>query len=279
MFAFFGSLLLLTQLMSLRQRLLKGGTAYGSLLLSDSPIITEVLANVGYDYLIVDHEHSPTDIRSGQEMLRSLSSTKTEPIVRLPCHDAVYMKKVLDSMPLPGGVLIPMVENAEMARQVVASTRYPRQFHDVENEDAIDEGIRGCAVPFVRASKFGGQKDYLRQCSEDLLVMVQVETPQAVEAIPEIAAVNGVDGIFLGPMDLSASIGYMGDMEKVQPLLQKAEEAVLESPAFLAGFRSRNPSNMFRDGYSLVCGSVDLGLLRDAAQRDVKTTNRGRKKE
>jgi 2-keto-3-deoxy-L-rhamnonate aldolase RhmA len=138
-------------------------------------------------------------------------------------------------------------------------------------------GMRGCAVPFVRATGWGTTKtteEYLRQCREELLVIVQAETPTAVEAIDEIAAVDGIDMIFLGPMDLSCSIGKMGDFQDqgVAELLQTAEQRIRDSPCMLGGFRppGRDLNEMFGEaGYSLVCGSVDVGLLREAARADV----------
>jgi 4-hydroxy-2-oxoheptanedioate aldolase len=273
---------------SLRHRLQQGGRSYGPMLLSDSPVVAEVMALAGYGHIVVDHEHSPTDIRSGQAMLQAIQSTgtPTEPIVRLPAHDTIYMKKVLDSLRLPAGVLVPMVEDAEMARAVVRSTRYPRQYDEgataatataTASTAAIDRGLRGCAAPFIRASGWGTQANYLTQCREDLLVMVQVETPTAVDAIPEIAAIPGIDGIFLGPMDLSCSLGKMGRFNdaNVIELLARAESLVRDSPAFLAGFRSpgRSIEEMYSAGYRLVCGSVDLGLLRDAAMKDAAAGN------
>jgi 2-keto-3-deoxy-L-rhamnonate aldolase RhmA len=256
--------LLLSTMLSLRQSLLNGGKAYGSLIMSNSPIVAEMMGEIGYDFLIVDHEHSPTGIESGQALLQSLGRSRSEPIVRLPALDTVYMKKVLDSMRLPGGVLVPMVDTPEQAQQVVESTRYPL------------EGKRGCAVPFVRASGWGMNHtpEYLQQCDEELLVMVQVETLLGVSNIPEIAAVDGVDLIFLGPVDLSASIGKMFQFEdpQVQELIQEAEEKVRDAPnCMLGGFRppGRSVQEMLDlGGYSLVAGSVDMGLLREAAKQD-----------
>lgn len=261
---------------SLRQHLLNGGRSYGPFLLSDSPVVAEMLAMIGYGHIVVDHEHSPTSIRSGQAMLQAIdaakaySSTKTEAIVRTPSHDPVYMKKVLDSLRLPAGVLVPMVENAEMAKQVVQSTRYP--LGDQSNGSL--DGIRGCAAPLIRGSGWGmTPHNYVQQTRQDLLVMVQVETPQAIDEIPEIAEVEGVDGIFIGPLDMSASVGKMGQFQdkNVQTLIASAEEAIRSSPAFLAGFRApgRDLKDMHDAGYQLICGSVDLALLRQAAQDDV----------
>lgn len=263
-------------MLCLRQRLLQNQKTYGTMLMSNSPIAAELLASMGYGHIIIDHEHSITDVSSGQALLQAIDAAKTdtEPIVRLPGHDRIYMKKVLDSMKLPGGVLIPMVDDVETARDVVQAVRYPTQEWETGQGGG---GMRGCAVPFVRATGWGTQQtteEYVRQCREELLVIVQVETRIAVEAIDEIAAVDGIDMIFLGPMDLSCSIGKMGNFQddEVAELLQTVEQKVRDSDCMLGGFRppGRDLNEMFGDaGYSLVCGNADVGMLRDAAKADV----------
>jgi 2-keto-3-deoxy-L-rhamnonate aldolase RhmA len=272
--------------MSLHQHLRNGGRCYGPLLLGDSPLAAELLALVGYDFLIVDHEHSPTNVHAGYRMLQAVDAAQsnTQQIVRVPsATDPVYMKKVLDSMRLPGGVLVPMVETADMAAAVVQSTRYPVGIgrtisKDDENDSRnslILNGKRGCAAPLVRASGWGlSRQDYLQQAADDLLVMVPVETADAIAAVPDIAAVPGIDGIFIGPLDLSASVGKMGQFHdpEVQALMASAERAIRDADGvFLAGFRApeRELRDMYAAGYQLVCGSVDLGLLREAAKADL----------
>lgn len=257
-------------MLSLRQSLLNGGKAYGTMVMSNSPVVAELLSHMGYDFLLVDHEHSTTGVESGQALLQAMMP-RVEPLVRVPSHDKVYMKKVLDSMKLPGGVLVPMVDTAEMAEEVVASTRYP------------PDGTRGCAVPFIRASGWGMDENYLDERNNDLLVAVQVETVLGVSNIESISAVDGIDMIFLGPMDLSASIGKMGqyDDPEVMALIQEAERKVRKAPnCLLGGFRpvGRAVAEMLCDGgYSLVAGSADMGLLREAAKQDVLATKSGYK--
>jgi 2-keto-3-deoxy-L-rhamnonate aldolase RhmA len=265
-------MLLLVIMLCLRQRLLQNAKSYGTMLMSNSPIAAELLAGIGYDHIIIDHEHSVTDLSSGQALLQAMNAanSNTEPIVRLPSHDIVYMKKVLDDMKLPGGVLVPMIEDAEMARDVVQAVRYPQQ------EWESNGGMRGCAIPSVRATGWGqmDSETYMRSCREELLVIVQVETLPAVEAIEDIAAVDGIDMIFLGPMDLSCNVGKMGNFKdkEVADLIKRAEKKIRDSPCMLGGFRppGRDLEEMFGDaGYSLVCGSIDVGLLRNAARADV----------
>jgi 4-hydroxy-2-oxoheptanedioate aldolase len=141
------------------------------------------------------------------------------------------------------------------------------------------QGIRGCAIPFIRATNYGSidYETYITQCQNDLLIMVQVESIHGVEAIPEIGKINGIDAIFLGPLDLSTSIGKMGkyDDEKFLEILDTAERNVLNSGCLLAGFRTPGQSiqSMFDRGYSLVCGSIDLGLIKEAARIDAQMGN------
>lgn len=282
---------------SFRQRLWQGGRSYGPMLLSDSPVVTEIMSRASYGHVVIDHEHGPTDIRSGLDMLRAMQAataggreTPPCPIVRIPGHDAVYMKKVLDTLPLPAGVMVPMIEDAATACAVVQSTRYPRQLKQQQHSDPTEGGIRGCAIPGIRASGFGTQSDYMERVQHDLFVMVQVETLKGVEAIPEISNVPGIDAIFLGPYDLSCSLGYMGDFDNphVQEILKRAEQAVLGSRrrkeegtttsaaggggCLLAGFRppGRSIAEMFQSGYSLVCGAADVGLIQQAANKDAE---------
>lgn len=269
-----------TTSISLRQRLLSGGKSYGPMLMSDSPVVAEILSLIGYDFIIIDHEHCPTSIHSNQELLRAIDSgntiygkndaktTKwTESIIRLPGpNDPVYMKKVLDSIRLPAGVLVPMVDNQQMAENIVQSIRYPQK------------GIRGCAIPFIRSNYYGiidnTVDEYMNQCQNDLLVLVQIETLAGLKNIQSIANVNGIDGIFLGPFDISASLDKLGQWDDpcVQETIQKAEEEIHHNTkCLLAGFQPpyRTTYEMFhKHHYNLVCGSIDIGLLRNAAMND-----------
>ena len=152
------------QQMSLRQHLLNGGKSYGPLLMSDSTTVIEILALCGYGHIVIDHEHSAIDVHRTQSLLQAMESSsqsiislttagnnydrRTEPIIRLPGpNDAVYMKKVLDTLRLPAGVLVPMVEDVASARAVVQATRYPYSNGSVGGGDEI----RGCAIPFIRS--------------------------------------------------------------------------------------------------------------------------------
>lgn len=156
----------------------------------------EVCATAGFDWLLIDGEHGPHDLRSMLSVLQAVAAYPVQPVVRLPAGDPVLIKQALEIGATT--LLIPMVESAEQAAQLVRATRYP------------PAGIRGVGSGLARSSRWGGYEDYLRVANDRVSLLVQVETAQAVEHIDAIAAVDGVDGVFIGPADLSASMGLLG---------------------------------------------------------------------
>lgn len=173
--------------------------------------VIEALGNSGFDWLVLDTEHSPNELPMVHTQLAALAGRRAHPVVRPPWNDAVAIKRYLDIGAQT--LLIPFIQNAEEARQAVAATRYP------------PKGIRGYAGA-ARASDFGRIRDYPLRCEEELCVLLQVETPHALGNIAEIAAVEGVDGIFIGPGDLSASMGHVGN-PKHPEVLAAIEKAIL----------------------------------------------------
>lgn len=169
----------------------------------------EVVAGAGFDWLLLDMEHSPNDLESLLSQLQAAAPYPTTPIVRVPWNDFVTIKRVLDIGAQT--LLIPYVQNEEEARRAVAATRYP------------PAGIRGMAGT-TRATRFGRIKDYARRAQQELCVLLQVETEQALKGIEAIAAIDGVDGIFIGPADLHASMGYVGESANpaMQPVIEDA---------------------------------------------------------
>ncbi len=157
----------------------------------------EVVADSGFDWLLLDTEHSPADVLTVLGQLQALSGHAVAPVVRPASNDPVLIKRYLDI-----GVqtlLIPYVQNAGEARAAVAATRYP------------PEGIRGVSA-LTRATRFGRVPGYGRRAAEEICVLVQVETEEALAEIEAIAAVDGVDGVFVGPGDLAASMGHIGEL-------------------------------------------------------------------
>ena len=177
-----------------KHRLLAGEVMTGIWLDLVSPYVTELAATAGFDWLLLDGEHAPNDLQSLLGQLQALAPYDSQPVVRPPYGDPVLIKQYLDIG--VQNLLIPMVESAEQATALVAATRYP------------PEGIRGMGSMLARASQWGKIGDYLERADDEICLILQVESPGALDQIEAIAAVEGVDGIFIGPADLSAAMGY-----------------------------------------------------------------------
>ncbi|CAA7391927.1 unnamed protein product [Spirodela intermedia] len=252
---------------TLKSRLAAGETLYGMFLLSGDPTLAEIAGLAGYDYVVVDMEHGPGGISSALTCLRALAAAATPAILRLPESSAVWAKKALDIG--PQGIMFPMVDGASSAAAAVSFCRYPPR------------GLRGAAHPVVRASCYGIDDDYLEHYEEELLIMCQVETEKAAMDVEAIAAVEGVDCIQMGPLDLSAAMGFLWKPghRKVRETMADLERRVLATAgggaaggAYLSGFAMPYdpPEEMKRRGYSMVAGAVDLGIFRQAAVEDVQ---------
>ena len=160
-----------------------------------SNISVEILAGSGFDWLLLDTEHSPNELPQVFNQLQAMMENETQPIVRPAWNDMVLIKRFLDA-----GVqtlLIPTIQTKEEAEAAVAYTRYP------------PNGVRGFASG-SRSSRFGRMTDYHNKCEAEICVLVQIETKQGLDNLDEITAVEGVDGVFIGPGDLSAGLGYLG---------------------------------------------------------------------
>ena len=178
------------------KRALKAGNKQIGLWCSlSSHYAIELVAGSGFDWLLIDTEHSPNELDMVLHQLQAVAPYPSHPVVRVPWNDMVTIKRFLDIGAQT--LLIPMVQNAEEARKAVAYTRYPL------------EGVRGLAGS-TRANRFGRVKDYPKRAAEEICVLVQVETGTALDNLDAIAAVEGVDGVFIGPADLHASLGYAG---------------------------------------------------------------------
>ena len=190
-----------------------------------SHLTVEILAGSGYDWLLIDTEHSPNDLSMVFTQLQACMENKVQPIVRPPVTDAVWAKRFLDA-----GVqsfLFPMVETAEQAAEAVSYTRYP------------PHGVRGFAAT-SRASRFGRVTDYYKHAHEEICVLVQIESRRGMENLEAISKVPGIDGVFIGPGDLSADIGFLGDQdnEKVVTLIEDLLAKIVKAgnrPGILTG--------------------------------------------
>jgi 2-keto-3-deoxy-L-rhamnonate aldolase RhmA len=174
------------------------GKPPGSFVMSASPLIAEALAHCGFEWLIMDAEHSPLDLIGIVHMLQAVQGTAAHPIVRVPWNDPVTIKRVLDAG--ADTLLVPFVETAAQARAAVSASRYPPQ------------GTRGMAG-LSRASQFGARLDHFQTANQRQATIAQLETPQALEKLEDIAAVDGIDALFIGPTDLSGAMGLYGQAQ------------------------------------------------------------------
>lgn len=161
-----------------------------------SPYSAEVVAGSGFDWLVLDTEHSPNEVVDILAQLQAVAPYPTSPVVRPAWNDTVLVKRHLDIGAQT--LLIPYVSNVRDAEKAVASMRYPTR------------GIRGVAG-VTRAARFGRVKDYARRVEEELCLLVQVETREALDNLEAIARTDGIDGVFIGPADLAAALGHLGD--------------------------------------------------------------------
>ncbi|MBT8152693.1 4-hydroxy-2-oxo-heptane-1,7-dioate aldolase [Epibacterium ulvae] len=215
-----------------------------------SNFAAEVVASAGYDWTLVDMEHSHNEYASVLGQLQAFSAYKTVPIVRVEWNDAVAVKRLLD-LGAPG-ILFPMIQTVEEARAAVSATRYPPR------------GIRGVSGA-TRATKFGRISDYAARVEDETAVLLQLETLAALEQAEAIADVDGVTGIFFGPADIAADIGMMGQptarevWDKVRPVAQRLIQkgvpvGTLVSDVALA-------AQLLDDGFTFVACGTDTGLL------------------
>ncbi|MFC7514915.1 4-hydroxy-2-oxoheptanedioate aldolase [Herbaspirillum sp. GCM10030257] len=158
------------------------------------PYCAEICAGAGFDWLLLDGEHAPNDVRSVLAQLQAVAASSSHPVVRPPIGDTVMIKQLLDLG--VQSLLVPMVDTAEQAAALVRATRYP------------PEGVRGVGSALARASRWSRIPDYVDQANAEICLLVQVESVTGLNNLAAIAAVDGVDGVFIGPADLSASMGH-----------------------------------------------------------------------
>jgi len=238
-----------------KHALAEGRTQIGLWSSLSSNYTVEVIAGAGYDWILLDLEHSPNDLESLLTQLQAAAAYATTPIVRVPWNDMVTIKRVLDTG--AQSLLIPYVQNAAEAKAAVANTRYP------------PAGVRGVAGT-TRATRFGRVKDYAKRAHEEICVLVQVETKPALDALESICAVDGVDGVFIGPADLHASLGYPGETANpaVLPLIEDAMRRIRKAGK-AAGYLSpveADAKRMLAAGAQFVAVGADVGLLARGAE-------------
>ncbi|HFZ1933341.1 4-hydroxy-2-oxoheptanedioate aldolase [Serratia marcescens] len=216
----------------------------------------ELLAGAGFDWLLIDGEHAPNNVQTVLGQLQAVAPYPSQPVVRPPWNDAVIIKQLLDVGAQT--LLIPMIQNAEQARDAVRATRYP------------PHGVRGVGSALARASRWNRVPDYLQQADEQMCVLVQIETREAVKNLEAILQVEGVDGVFIGPADLSADMGFAGNPQ--HPEVQRTiDDAIVriraagKAPGILMANKAL-AQRYLEAGALFVAVGVDTTLLARAAE-------------
>lgn len=239
---------------ALKERLAEGQATIGSWISFYDPAVAEIMANLGFDWVIIDSEHAPMSLELMENMLMAFNGTDTVPLIRVAWNDQVLIKQTLDIG--PAGVLIPLVNTAEQARQAVAACKYPPQ------------GVRGVS-PRRASGYFADFTDYLARANEETIVAIQIEHIQAVDNIDEILDVAGIDIAFVGPADLTASLGLLPQFThpKVQEAIHKVLSPCLERGVAF-GIHTNGPADArlwASRGAQFVAMGMDIIFLREAA--------------
>ncbi len=228
------------------------GPMAGTLLSIGAPQVAEIISDSGFDWVLIDMEHSALSLESVQNALQVMGD-KILKIVRVPANDEVWIKRVLDTG--CDGILVPMVNSAAEARKVVQASKYPL------------EGRR--SVGLSRAHKYGpGFKAYVENANRDLVVMIQIEHKEAVKNIDEILEVRGIDSYFIGPYDLSASMGLTGQLSHpdvkaaIHLVKQKCRNAGL--PYGIFSMDAATMISELKDGCTFLLFGVDSAILLDS---------------
>jgi len=228
----------------------------GTWVMSASPMVAEAVGCAGFDWVVVDMEHSPLDLAGVVSLLQALGSTKSVPIVRVPSNDPVAFKRVLDAGATT--VMVPFVQDADEARRAVASTRYP------------PAGVRGVSG-MSRATRYGTHPERLREADAGIALIVQIDTAHALARLEEIAEVDGVDALFVGPADLAATMGHLGDVTNpaVRAALgdAAARARAIGKPIGILAASPEMAAQARAAGFDFVGLGSDLGLLINAAQK------------
>ncbi|QTH24527.1 4-hydroxy-2-oxoheptanedioate aldolase [Rhizorhabdus wittichii] len=221
-----------------------------------TPYTAEICAGAGFDWLLIDGEHGPNDLPLVLQQLQAIEGSPAEPVVRLPCADTVLVKQYLDIGART--LLVPMIESAAQAAAMVAACRYPPR------------GVRGVGSAIGRASRWNRTPGYLHDAERDICLLLQVESVAGLEACHAIAATDGVDGVFIGPSDLAAALGHLGDPghPDVQAAIAGAIDRVLSAgkAAGLLAADERLARRYLAAGASFVAVGTDVTVLARGAE-------------
>tara|TARA_E500000178_G_C16935709_1_gene713907 strand:+ start:454 stop:1221 length:768 start_codon:yes stop_codon:yes gene_type:complete len=242
--------------MSLKNKLKNNQISIGSWVMMSDPMSIEIMALAGFEWLVLDLEHTSIDLHTAENLIRTIQANKMTALVRVSKNEEVIIKKILDMG--ADGIVVPMVCSKQDAIKAVNFSKYP------------PKGNRG--VGLYRASGYGTKfKEYKRWVDEELIIIAQIEHIDAVNNIEEIIKVDGIDGTLIGPYDLSSSMGYPGDFErkdvkdKIQKVLDKSKIHNIPSGFHIVDTNPEKLQLKIDQGCTFVAYGIDYFFLRDAA--------------
>ncbi|NDW46097.1 HpcH/HpaI aldolase/citrate lyase family protein [Ruegeria sp. PrR005] len=240
-----------------KQALAEGRRQIGCWMSFAEPSVAEIMGTCGFDWLVVDGEHAPNDIRSIRDQLTALAASPSHPVVRVPVGEDWIIKQALDAGAQT--VLVPIVESADQARQLVRACRYP------------PTGVRGVGATAARATMFGSISEYIQTADQEICLLVQVENRAGIAALDEILTVDGVDGVFIGPADLSTDMGFQGNSAapEVRAVIADAIQRIRaagKAPGIL-GTTDEATQAYLDMGAQFVAVGLDVMLLANSARR------------
>lgn len=243
---------------TLREQIISADrTLFGGWICSGSPVAAEIMAGAGLDWLLIDMEHAPNGLESVLAQLHAVSGYGSTPVVRVPVGETVTVKQVLDLG--AQNILVPMVSTAEQAREVAAMAQYP------------PAGVRGVGSALARSARWNRVPQYLQNGAEHVSVFVQIETAEGISNAAEIAAVEGIDGVFFGPSDLAASMGLIG--QQTHPdVIAKVKDAFTAvtaagKPAGVNAFDPQAAQDYVAAGASYVLVGADVALIARGSEK------------
>jgi len=240
-----------------KQKLLNHETTFGCWVGMADSYAAEIAATAGFDWLLIDGEHAPNDLRSMLTQLQVVGASDSHPLVRLPIGETYMIKQILDAG--AQSLLIPMVESGEQAQQLVKATRYP------------PNGVRGVGSALARASNFNAIPDYLTTADDQICLTVQLETRAGVEALDDILNVDGVDGVFIGPSDLAADMGMLGkaDSPEMQAIINDLLKRIKASgkAAGILALTTETVSHAKDSGACFIGVGIDVILFANAMRK------------
>ena len=237
---------------SLKKKLANGQKALGCWLSLGNAMTAEIAGLAGYDWVMIDQEHGPGEFQSAIGQMQALAAFDTTCLFRVPWNDPVYIKRALDAG--AEGIMVPMIETALEAKAAVSACRYP------------PNGIRGAAT--------SSEADYVARAEAELMIICQIETPTGINNIEEIAEVEGVDMLFVGPSDISTNMGYakQRDHPEVKAVLADVERRIKAAGKWMGTVLrfGLDPQDLFDVGYDMVSGGSDSAHMRNAFVAQVK---------